>query len=287
MTSPRQPLRFGVLIAQHQRDWQFLLDGFKLAEAIGLDSAWVFDHFIPLYGSEDGPCMDGWTLLGGLAAHTSRIRVGILVTGNTYRNPALLAKQAVTVDTISSGRLNFGVGAGWFEREHEAYGFYWPPLKERVARFGEAMAVIDTLMREQRSNFEGKYYRLHDAPFSPKPAQHIPIVVGASGPKMLKLVSQYADIWDTLGGETSPQQVREMAAQVEQNCLAVGRDPLTIRWQVSAGGHNIENIDTFRQFVADYSAVGISDFVFDLPEREHWDTVRRIAAEAMPELRHG
>ncbi len=287
MTSPRQPLRFGVLIAQHQRDWQFLLDGFKLADEFGLDSAWVFDHFIPLYGSEDGPCLDGWTLMAGLAAHTSRVRVGILVTGNTYRNPAVLAKQAVTVDTISGGRLNFGVGAGWFEREHDAYGITFPPLKERVERFAEAMAVIDSLMQNQHSNFEGKYYKLHEAPFAPKPAQHIPIVIGASGPKMLKIVAQYADIWDTLGGETSTEQVSAMSAQVEQNCRAIGRDPLNICWQLSAGGHNLENIDTFRRFVADYSAVGISDFVFDLPEREHWDTVRRIASEVIPELRHG
>ena len=287
MTSLRQPLRFGVLVAQHQRDWQFLLDGFKLVDEIGLDSAWVFDHFIPLYGSEDGPCLDGWTLMAGLAAHTSRVRVGILVTGNTYRNPAILAKQAVTVDTISGGRLNFGVGAGWFEREHDAYGITFPPLKERVERFAEAMAVIDSLMKNQHSNFEGKYYRLHDAPFAPKPAQHIPIVIGASGPKMLKIVAQYADIWDTLGGDVSPQQVGAMAAQVEQNCRAIGRDPLNIRWQISAGGHNVENVDTFRRFVADFSAVGISDFVFDLPEREHWDTVRRIASEVIPELRHG
>lgn len=287
MTNSRHPLRFGVLIAQHQRDWQFLLDGFKLADEIGLDSAWVFDHFIPLYGSQDGPCMDGWTLLAGLAAHTSRVRVGILVTGNTYRNPALLAKQAVTVDTISGGRLDFGVGAGWFEREHDAYGITFPPLKERVERFAEAMAVIDSLMKNQRSNFDGKYYRLHDAPFAPKPRQHIPIVIGASGPKMLKIVAQYADIWDTLGGDVSPEQVGAMAAQVEQNCRAIGRDPGSIRWQLSAGGHNVENVDTFRRFVADFSAVGVSDFVFDLPEREHWDTVRRIASEVIPELGNG
>ncbi len=287
MANPRHPLRFGVLIAQHQRDWQFLLDGFKLADEIGLDSAWVFDHFIPLYGSEDGPCLDGWTLMAGLAAHTSRVRVGILVTGNTYRNPALLAKQAVTVDTISGGRLNFGVGAGWFEREHDAYGITFPPLKERVERFTEAMAVIDSLMQNQRSNFDGRYYKLHDAPFAPKPQQHIPIVIGASGPKMLKIVARYADIWDTLGGDVSPQRFTELSAQVEQNCRAIGRDPISIRWQLAAGGHNIENVDTFRRFVADFSAVGVSDFVFDLPEREHWDTVRHIASEVIPELRHG
>ncbi len=287
MTTPRLPLRFGVLIAQHQRDWQFLLDGFKLADEIGLDSAWVFDHFIPLYGSEDGPCLDGWTLLGGLAAHTSHTRVGILVTGNTYRNPVLLAKQAVTVDTISGGRLNFGVGAGWFEREHDAYGFTFPPLKERVERFAEAMAVIDRLMKNQRSNFDGIYYKLHDAPFAPKPAQHIPIVIGASGPKMLRIVAQYADIWDTLGGDVSPEHFTALSAQVERNCREIGRDPISIRWQLSAGGHNIENVDTFRRFVADFSAVGVSDFVFDLPERKYWDTVRRIASEVIAELRNG
>ncbi len=286
MATYRHPLRFGVLIAQHQRDWTFLRDGFALADQIGLDSAWVFDHFTPLYGSPEGPCMDGWTLLGGLAAQTSRVRLGILVSGNTYRHPAILAKQAVTVDIISGGRLNFGVGAGWFEREHDAYGIYFPPLKERVERFAEAMQVIDMLFHQRRSNFAGQYYQLHDAPFAPKPAQPIPIVIGATGPKMLKVVARFADIWD-MGEGSNPDVFRQKGAEVEANCRALGRDPLEIRWQVSAGGHNLENVDTFRRFVAEYAAAGVSDFVFDLPEREHWDTVRRIASAVIPELGNG
>lgn len=287
MANYRHPLRFGVLTAQHQRDWDFIRDGFQLADEIGLDSAWVFDHFIPLYASQDGPCMDGWTLLGGLASLTQRVRLGILVSGNTYRNPVLLAKQAVTVDVMSGGRVNFGVGAGWFEREHDAYGIYFPPLKERVARFAEAMDVIALLMQNQRSNFDGKYYQLHNAPFAPKPAQHIPIVIGASGPKMLKVVAKHADIWDCLSGNAAIDQFPALRQQVEDNARAIGRDPMQIRFQLSGGGHNLENVDTFRRHVATYAAVGISDFIFDLPEREHWDTVRRIATEVIAEFRNG
>lgn len=286
MTTPH----FSVLIAQHQRDWQWILDGFKLAEEVGFDTAHVFDHFTPLYGSEDGPCLDGWTLLGGLAAHTSRIKLGILVTGNTYRNPVVLLKQAVTVDHISGGRAIFGLGAGWFEREHDAYGIYFPPLKERVDRFGEALAVVDLLLTEQRSNYDGQFYQLQDAPFNPKPVQaKLPILIGASGPRMLRFVGKYADIWDTFADHTpdSLATYSKLHDDVQRNATEAGRDPRAIRCQVSAGGHNLESVDTFRRHVEALLKVGVTDFSFDLPEREHWDTVRQIAAEVMPEYRRG
>ncbi len=286
MATPRHPLRFGLFAAQHQRDWQWILNGFKLAEELNFDSAFIFDHFIPLYGSQDGPSLDGWTLLAGLAAHTSKLQLGILVTGNTYRNPAVLLKQATTVDHISGGRVLFGIGAGWFEREHDAYGIPFPPLKERVERFGEALAVIDSLLNNERSNYAGKYYTLKDAPFQPKPVQaKLPILIGAGGPKMLRYVAKYADIWDTLA--STPEDFSQKRRLVEQAAAEIGRDPLQIRYELAGGGHNLESVDSFRRHLETYIPLGISDFVFDLPEESHWDTVRRIATEVMPEYRNG
>lgn len=132
-------MRLGIDVSQHQLTWDQLLDRVRFAEAAGFEGAWVFDHFKPLYGDPNGPCLEGWTLLAGLAAHTSRIRLGALVTGVTYRHPSVLAAEAVTVDHISGGRLEFGIGAAWFQGEHRALGIPFPPAGERARRLEEAL----------------------------------------------------------------------------------------------------------------------------------------------------
>src|SRR5690242_10030584 len=173
-------LRFGIQTPNQQVAWDDLLATWKDADALGYDTAYLYDHFIPIFGNEDGPVLEGWTALAALAGQTTRLRVGILVTGNTYRNPALLAKMATTVDQISHGRLVLGIGAGWFERDHTAYGFPYGTAHERARRLDEALQVITKLWSEDHPSFTGKYYKLDHAPFAPPNVQkpHPPIVIG-------------------------------------------------------------------------------------------------------------
>jgi F420-dependent oxidoreductase-like protein len=231
-------MEFSVQTGQQNISWPELLDTWRRLEEWGFDGAWCHDHFIPAGTRDvDGPCMDGWTTLAALAAVTSRMRVGVFVSGNTYRNPALLAKIATTVDHVSGGRLNMGLGASWYEREHSAYGFEFGTVGQRLARFEEALEVITRLWStsgpEDKVSFEGKYYSLEDAPFLPRPLQspHPPIWIGGSGErKTLRLVAQYADAWNGLGPLATLQQKVEV---LHRHCADLGRDPASI--QLTAG----------------------------------------------------
>src|SRR2546425_10112627 len=181
----KKKIRFGIQTPPEVADPADLIKLWQEAEAWGFDTAWTFDHFIPISGNTKGPCHDGWMLLGALAVKTSKIRIGCLVTGNTYRNPAILAKMATTVDLLSHGRLELGMGAGWFEFEHTAYGipFYTP--KERTRRLAETIRIIRSLWTEKETTFTGKYYQIKNAPFEPKPLQkpYPPILIGGVGKK--------------------------------------------------------------------------------------------------------
>src|SRR5256885_13351347 len=164
-------MRIGLDTAQHQLLWRKWVDGVQFAESAGFDGAWVFDHFTPLYGDPKGPCLEGWTSLAGLAAVTSRIRLGVLVTGITYRHPSILATEAITVDHISNGRLELGLGAAWHQPEHEELGIPFPPLKERAERLEEGVQVMRPLMTKDRATFKGLHYQLAGASYHPKPVQ--------------------------------------------------------------------------------------------------------------------
>jgi F420-dependent oxidoreductase-like protein len=220
-------LRFGIQTPNQQVAWDDLVATWKEAEALGFDSAWVYDHFIPIFGDEDAPCLEGWTSLAALAASTSRMRVGVLVTGNTYRNPALLAKMATTVDQVSHGRLMLGIGAGWFERDHTAYGIPFGSPHERSRMLGESLQVITKLWGEDHPSFTGRYYTLDRAPFAPPNVQkpHPPIVIGGQGKQwIVPLVARYGDGWNAVSGVT-PDGIRERRKIIQDECRRVGRTP--------------------------------------------------------------
>lgn len=227
-------IKFGIQTGQQDVTYPELVTIWKEAEALGFDSAWNFDHFMPIRGDQDGPCLEAWTLLGALAAQTSRIRIGSLVNGNTYRNPALLAKMATTMDQISNGRFNLGIGAAWFETEHRAYGFPFYTPKERADRLGEALQVITKLWTENHPSYQGQYYSLFKAPFSPRNIQqpHPPIVVGGKGKKwIMPLVARYADAWNVPIGVT-PKGIGTRREIITAECARVGRTPCDIEVQV-------------------------------------------------------
>ncbi len=150
-------MRIGLDTAQHQLLWPELVDRVQFAESAGFDGVWVFDHFKPLYSDPNGPCLEAWTLLAGLAAVTRRVRLGVLVTGITYRHPSILATEAITVDHISNGRLELGMGAAWHQPEHEELGIPFPPLKERAERLEEGVQVMRLLMTKDRATFAGRH----------------------------------------------------------------------------------------------------------------------------------
>lgn len=200
------------------------------AEASGFSSVWVMDHFwqLPALGGPDEPILEAYTLLGALAARTERVALGTLVTGVTYRNPAMLAKMVTTLDVISHGRAILGIGAAWYDVEHDGYGFDFPKAGERFDRLEEAVQICRAMLRDERPTFAGRFYTTNDARNVPKPIQPggPPIMIGGSGEKRtLKLVAQYADMCNVSGG---PETVRHKIEVLRAHCADVGRDPTEI-----------------------------------------------------------
>jgi len=200
----------------------------QFAESAGFDGVWVFDHFKPLYADPNGPCMEAWTLLGGLGAVTSRIRLGVLVTGITYRHPSILATEAITADHISNGRLEIGMGAAWHEPEHAELGIPFPPIKERAERLEEGVQVMRLLMTKDRATFAGRHYQLARASYHPRPVQrpHPPIWIGAGGEQlMLPIVARQADAWHAFGSDDALARKSRLLDQLAEKA---GRDPKAI-----------------------------------------------------------
>jgi F420-dependent oxidoreductase-like protein len=197
------------------------------------DSCWNFDHFYPLVGDTDGPCMEAWVTLTALATNTSRVRVGCMVNGTPYRHPALTANMAASLDIVSNGRLNLGLGAGWHEQECAAYGIDLLPLKQRMDRFEEAVAIIRSLLGQENTSYQGEYYTLTDARCEPKGPQQggPPIVIGGGGEKRtLNIAARHADHWNL--PFASPDQFRAKREVLLGHCEAVGRDPAEIECSV-------------------------------------------------------
>ena len=221
-------MRLGIDCSQHQMTWDQIVERVRFAEEAGFDGAWVFDHFKAMYGEPGGPCLEAWTLLAALGAATSRIRLGTLVTGVTYRLPSILTTEAVTVDHVSNGRLELALGAAWFEPEHRELGVDFPPPGERARRLEEAIRVMKLLMTEDGVSFDGRYYRLEGASYNPKPVQspHPPLWIGAGGEKlMLPIVGRHADVWHGFGWVGELDRKWRIVAEAAE---AAGRDPSSI-----------------------------------------------------------
>jgi alkanesulfonate monooxygenase SsuD/methylene tetrahydromethanopterin reductase-like flavin-dependent oxidoreductase (luciferase family) len=231
------------------------------------------------------PTHEAYTMLAALAPFTQSLRLGVLVCGNTYRNPAFLLKQAVTVDHISGGRVDFGVGAGWTEREHEAYGWPFPSARERVDRFAEALEIWDRLQQDERTTYEGQHYQIVDAPFEPKPLQQprMPLLIGGSGPRMLRLAARHADIWNAVG---TPDEVGAVNQRLDAACVTEGRDPASLVRTVSPRINLLESAEAFIDGVAAYRAAGFRDIYLPWPRTEsELPVLREVSREVIPTLR--
>ncbi|OBK73935.1 LLM class F420-dependent oxidoreductase [Mycobacterium sp. 1164985.4] len=198
------------------------------AEAAGFDSVFVMDHFyqLPGLGTPDQPMLEAYTALGGLATATERVQLGTLVTGNTYRNPTLLAKAITTLDVISQGRAILGIGTGWYELEHDSLGYQFGTLTDRFNKLGEALQIILPMLEGQRPTFEGKYYRAKDAMAEPRFRDHIPLMIGGSGEKKtIPLAARHFDHLNIIAGfDELPRKVQV----VKDRCEEIGRDPATL-----------------------------------------------------------
>ena len=218
-----RPLHVGIQLQAQRTGWAEFTDALAAVEELGFDSAWTFDHLLPFSGPDDGAAFETLTTLAAMATLTRRVRIGVLVAGVLYRDPATLAKSAALVDHISGGRLEFSLGAAWAQREFDAYGLPFPPLAQRYERLEEALQIVTQLWSQPRTTFQGRHYRLHEAPCEPKPVQspHPPITLGGSGWGTLRIAARYADRWNAQG---SPEHCAERAARLQRCCEEVGRD---------------------------------------------------------------
>jgi F420-dependent oxidoreductase-like protein len=226
-------LRFGIHAGQQYTDFPSYVELWRTAEELGLDWASVFDHFMPIQADPTGPCFEGLALLAAMAAHTERLRCGIIVVGVTYRSPAVLANVAATIDHISGGRLEFGLGGAWYELEHAQYGIPFPPIGQRLAMMGEAAVILKSLWTESRTTFSGRHYQLQDAMCEPKPLQtpRIPLWIGGAGERVtLRHVAAQADGWNTF---LMPlDEFDHKLSVLDAHCDDVGRARSEIRVQL-------------------------------------------------------
>jgi F420-dependent oxidoreductase-like protein len=221
----RRPLRHGVFPGATGMSWPDLLAFWRRADELGYATCWIPDHFYAGVGDVERGCWESWTVLSAMAMATERIRLGTMVLGNTFRHPAVVANMAATLDHVSGGRLELGIGAGWMQVEHDGYGIPLPPPRERLDRLDEALQVLKLLFTQKRSTFHGRYYRLEEALCEPKPLQkpYPRLVVGGGGEKRtLRVVARHADEWN---GEASPSQMAHKIGVLREHCRDVGRDP--------------------------------------------------------------
>jgi F420-dependent oxidoreductase-like protein len=260
-------MRFAIKTRPEHTTWQRLRDVWIAADEFQIfESAWNWDHFYPLSGDMAGPNFEGWSMLAAMAEATSRIRIGCQVTGMIYRHPAVLANMAATVDIISDGRLELGVGAGWNQLECDAYGIELPPLKERFDRFDEGVQAIVGLLRDPVTNFDGKYVKLTEARCEPKPVQrpHPPITIGGKGPKRtLRAAARWAQQWNVIVSDVD--EWRPLKDILVGHCEDLGRDPSEITCSVNVRIDPDQPLDNAVAQAAAYGQAGVDLVVMNLP----------------------
>jgi F420-dependent oxidoreductase-like protein len=304
---------FGITTPQHHVAYEELGSAWKVAEELGYDSAWLFDHFLPIAGDVTGPCLEGMVALTALALKAPRLRAGMLVLGNTYRHPAVVANMAATLDIVTGGRLEMGVGAAWYGEEHAGYGIPFPPLGRRIRMMAESLQIMKALWTEGRVNFQGRYYTLTDAMCEPKPVQvphHPPLWVGGAGERLtLRIVAEHADGWDSMA---SVDQYRHKVGVLADHCRAVGREPDSVRKAIhfvlgidrDRRRAEEKGLDQFLRFggspeeadqaavigtpdecvaiLSQYAALGVSHFIIEMRPPYDYDALELFAREVIP-----
>jgi F420-dependent oxidoreductase-like protein len=273
-------MRFGIDVAQQRMPWDEVVSRVRLAEDLGFDGAWGFDHFQPMYGEGPGETFEGMTTLAALAGQTTRIRLGLLVTGVTYRHPSVLAAQALTVDHASAGRLELSLGAAWFDKEHRELGIPFPATGTRFDLLEDALEIVTRLFTGEVVSYDGAVVSLRDAQLRPQPVQQPrpPIWIGGNGPRRtLPLVARYADVWHAFG---TPNSLADANRRIDELAAEAGRDPGTI---LRAGSLSLDDLDTARRHAAKWRDAGYGYLVCGWPGAGRAQ-VEAFAREVMPEL---
>jgi F420-dependent oxidoreductase-like protein len=273
-------MKFGLDVAQQRMPWDEIVSRVQFAEELGFHGAWGFDHFRPMYGEGVGETFEGMTTLAALAGATSRIRLGLLVTGVTYRHPSVLAAQAMTIDHASHGRLDLSLGAAWFEDEHRQLGIPFPSTGERFDLLEDALEITTRLFTGEVVSYDGKVVSLQEAQLWPKPVQepHPPLWIGGSGPKRtLPLVARYADVWHAWG---SPKSLQEPNARIDELAAEAGRDPSSIQ---RASSLSLDDLDTARRHAEKWRDAGYDHLVCGWPEAGR-EAIERFAREVLPDF---
>jgi alkanesulfonate monooxygenase SsuD/methylene tetrahydromethanopterin reductase-like flavin-dependent oxidoreductase (luciferase family) len=273
-------MRFGLDVAQQRMPWDELVRRVQLAEELGFEGVWGFDHFQPMYGEGPGETFEGMTTLAALAGVTSRVRLGLLVTGVTYRHPSVFAAQALTVDHASHGRLDLSLGAAWFDKEHRELGIPFPPLADRYALLEDSLEIVTRLFTGEVVSYDGQVVSLREARLRPPPVQQPrpPIWIGGSGPRRtLPLVARYADVWHAFG---TPNSLREASERLDGLAVEAGRDPADI---LRAGSLSLDDLDTARRHAGKWRDAGYGYLVCGWPGAGA-DQVERFAREVMGDL---
>jgi len=292
-------IQFGVMTVQNL-PWEKEVERWKLIESLGFDSVWLADHFTdPVFHT--GHWFESWTLLASLAVVTDRIRLGTLVSSMPLRRPAVLARQALTVDHISNGRLELGLGTGASrDPVHNMLGIEDWVGSERIERFKDQIEVIDRLLRHDISSYNGKFYRLNKATMNPETIQkpRPPLAIAAMGKSMLKIAAKYADTWNSFGSEDwrAPAEkilgnTKNRIELIEKYCDEIGRNPETLRRSLlfySRHGRTIlESEENFRNVINQYKEIGINEFIIYFPffDSKNIENIKIIAKDVIPDLR--